>query len=359
MTQQIANIISNTIRSEINDLPTYKTATAGNMIKLDIMENPYTISANLKQQYLEKLSCVALNRYPDADARGLVKLLKSSFNIADDNDILLGNGSDELIQLLCLALNKNDVIMSFEPSFAMYELVAKFTQLQYVAMPLDDNYQINLANSLELIAKNKPKIIFIAYPNNPTGNLFNKQDIITIINNTCSLVVLDEAYYAYTDANFLAQLNNAPNLLIMRTVSKIGLAALRLGFLIANKKIITQLNKLRLPFNINSLTQVSAEFFIKNDNEAKMQIKQIIISRDKLIKQLKNIEQLTIYPSDANFVLFKTLDANNLFNYLLKNNVLIKDLSTKKYLTNALRVTVGDEYENKIFINLIKKYYAQ
>ncbi len=343
-------------RDGIKNLSSYKVQDAKGLIKLDAMEAPYDISAGLKQKYLEKIEKVELNRYPDPEVKALNKIIKTKFNIIDNNGILFGSGSDELIQLLCMSCTANDVIMGFNPSFIMYDLIAQSTQLHYEPIALDGNYQINIAHSLKLIAKHKPKIIFIAYPNNPTGNLFNKQDIIKIIKNTDYLVVLDEAYYIYASDNFLSELNKYPNLIIIRTLSKLGLAGIRLGFLIANKDIIQQLNKLRLPYNINSLTQASAEFFLTNDTQIKTHIKKIIASRDAMVIAINKINGLNAFKSEANFILFKTKNPDKLFNYLLKNKVLIKNLSSHKSLNNHLRVSIGTSYENKIFINLLETF---
>ncbi len=352
-------MIDNWLRKEVYNLEPYKVLDSEGFIKLDAMEFPYDVSIRLKQKYLSQIEKIALNRYPDITAKTLNKTIKMLFNISDNNDILFGNGSDELIQLLCLSCNTNDTIMGFSPSFVMYDLIAKFTQLQYQPIALDNNYQINLECSLKLIAKHKPKIIFIAYPNNPTGNLFNKQDIIKIITSANSLVVIDEAYYVYASDNFLLALDKYPNLIIIRTLSKLGLAGIRLGFLLANKNITKQLNKLRLPYNINSLTQVSAEFFLINSLQNRAQIKQIIASREDMIIDINKINGLIAFKSEANFILFKAQNGNKLFSYLLKNKVLIKNLSNHKCLNNHLRVSIGTTYENKIFINLLQNYANQ
>ena len=184
-------------------------------------------------------------------------------DIPNELGVLLGNGSDELIQLMALACETGDTVLSFEPSFVMYEMIAKFTRLNYQGVLLDDNYEINLDSTLNKIKRTQPKLIFIAYPNNPTGNAFDRESIHAIIKESEALVVVDEAYYAYSEDSFLNEVANYPNLVLLRTISKVGFAGLRLGLLIGSQDTISELDKLRLPYNINSLTQVSANFLLK------------------------------------------------------------------------------------------------
>ncbi len=349
--------IKNWLRPEIKKLSAYQTEDPPKCIKLDAMENPYVISDALNKRYLLKLKNANLNRYPNINTPKLKQVLKRHLNLSEDNDILLGNGSDELIQILALAALPNATMMSFTPSFVMYEIIAKLTCLNYVSCPLDAHFNIDLDGALNHIKKHRPQLIFIAYPNNPTGNLFNKNHIHRIIKASSGLVVLDEAYAAYAHDNFLGILKNYDNLLIMRTISKIGLAGLRLGFLIGSKDKISELNKLRLPYNINTLTQISAQFFLSNYGELSAQIARIIKNRTELVSLLTKLSIIRVFKSEANFVLFKAGGADNLFHYLRKNDVLIKNLSAQQGLKNCLRVTVGTRAENHVFMDLVYKYY--
>jgi len=271
---------------------------------------------------------------------------------------LLGNGSDELIQLLALACETGDTILSIEPSFVMYGMIAKFTRLNYQGVNLDDNFEIDLPATLSAIEAHNPKLIFIAYPNNPTGNAFDRSAIEKIITSTKAMVVLDEAYYAYADDSFLMDIAKYPNLVLLRTVSKIGFAGLRLGLLIGAQDTVNELDKLRLPYNINTLTQVSANFLLQEKEEIDKNAKAILAERTSLSDALNTIEGLVVYPSQANFILFKAPVADALFEALKTQGVLIKNLSAAPRLTDCLRVTVGSAQENAQFIEIVKNHYG-
>ena len=262
------SFINQWLRSDIQEIQAYHVPKLQNMIKLDAMESPFLVPEDLIEPYLDYLVEAQLSRYPDAGAEELHQTLRDLMDIPEDLDILLGNGSDELIQLLALACDTGDTILSVEPSFVMYQMIAKFTRLNYKGVMLDKNFEINLDETLAAIEKIKPKLIFIAYPNNPTGNAFDRGAIKKIIEASDALVVVDEAYYAYARNSFLSEISSYPNMVLLRTVSKIGFAGLRLGLLIGNPETIHHLNKLRLPYNINTLTQVSANFLLKEIGRA-------------------------------------------------------------------------------------------
>jgi len=277
-------------------------------------------------------------------------------NIDENHGVLLGNGSDELIQLIALACNEGDTILSFSPSFVMYEMIAKFSRLNYIDSPLID-FDIDLENTLQIIKETQPKLIFIAYPNNPTGNLFNREKIETIIQSTDALVVLDEAYYAYADDTFLNDIVKYENLILLRTISKIGFAGVRLGLLIGSEDIVGELNKIRLPYNINSLTQATCKFLLNKKDYLQSHAELIVNERKELIESLKKYKNITVFPSQANFVLIKTLDSQELFNFLLDKRILIKNLSKMKGLDNFLRITIGSPNENATILSAFDNFY--
>ncbi|EEZ80092.1 histidinol-phosphate transaminase [uncultured Candidatus Thioglobus sp.] len=351
------SFINNWLRSDIQAINVYHVPKSKNMVKLDAMESPFPLSDELTGQYLAYLADVQLNRYPNPSASSLQQTLRELMGIPAEFGVLLGNGSDELIQMLALACDANDTILSIEPSFVMYAMIAKFTRLNYQGVELDENFEIDLSAILSAVKKYKPKLIFIAYPNNPTGNTFDRDSIISIITASDALVVLDEAYYAYAGDSFLNDIAQYPNLVLLRTVSKIGFAGLRLGLLIGAQDTVVELDKLRLPYNINTLTQVSAEFLLQQKDEIDKNAQTIITERSNLSLALEGIKQLTVYPSQANFILFKAPGANDLFEALKTKEVLIKNLSSAPRLTDCLRVTVGTAEENNLFINIVKEYY--
>lgn len=352
------SFINHWLRHDIQAIAAYDVPTSDSMIKLDAMESPFPLPDELLAQYLAYLADVPLNRYPSPSADELQQTLRKLMNIPDKLGVLLGNGSDELIQILALACAVDDTILSIEPSFVMYEMIAKFTRLHYQSVALSPDFEIDLSKMLLAIKTHFPKIIFISYPNNPTGNAFNRKSIESIIQATDALVVLDEAYYAYTYDSFLADIERYPNLVVLRTVSKIGFAGLRLGLLIGNQSTILQLNKLRLPYNINTLTQVSGNFLLQQTDVIRHNANLIIEQRQILANALGLIQKLKVYPSQANFILFKAPDANALFEHLKEQGVLIKNLTNAPKLTNCLRVTVGNDSENQKFIKIVRDFYG-
>ena len=248
------------IRPEILALSAYHVPPAGGMVKLDAMENPYSLPAELREEIAQLVSDAPFNRYPDASAAVLKAALRDALSIPAGMDIMLGNGSDEIIQIIALACARpGAVLMSVEPAFVMFRMIAAFAGMDYAGVPLNADFSLDLEAMLEAIERRQPAVIFIAYPNNPTGNLFDSNAISRIIEAAPGLVVMDEAYHAFADASFMANLPRYPNLLVMRTLSKLGLAGLRLGLLAARPEWITQLEKLRLPYNVGIATQLIAE----------------------------------------------------------------------------------------------------
>lgn len=352
------SFINQWLRSDIQEIQAYHVPKSENMIKLDAMESPFLVPEDLVKPYLDYLAEAELNRYPDAGAEVLQQTLRDLMDIPDELDILLGNGSDELIQLLALACDTGDTILGLEPSFVMYEMIAKFTRLNYTGVGLNESFDIDLEATLNAIAKHKPKLIFIAYPNNPTGNAFDRNAIKKIIESTDALVVVDEAYYAYAQDSFMSELNNYSNMVLLRTVSKIGFAGLRLGLLIGNADTVGHLDKLRLPYNINTLTQASANFLLKEKQRIIDNAQVIINERGRLFDTLRALDPLTVYPSDANFLLIKTDDANTLFVFLKEQGVLIKSFASHPQLGDCIRITVSNADENNVLLAQIKNFYG-
>ena len=350
--------INEWLRSDIQNIKAYHVPNSENMIKLDAMESPFPVPQDLIKPYLAYLSEAALNRYPNPGAEEVQQTLRSLMDIPNELGVLLGNGSDELIQLMALACETGDTVLSFEPSFVMYEMIAKFTRLNYQGVLLDDNYEINLDVTLNEIIRTQPKLIFIAYPNNPTGNAFDRESIHAIIKESEALIVVDEAYYAYSEDSFLNEVSNYPNLVLLRTISKVGFAGLRLGLLIGSQDTIRELDKLRLPYNINSLTQASANFLLKEKEQIVANADIIIDERQRLFDELSIMTSVKVFPSQANFLLIKVDDAKSLFEFLKANGILVKSFAMHPQLSNCIRVTVGDPSENNEFLEQIKIYYG-
>jgi histidinol-phosphate aminotransferase len=339
----------------IRALSPYHVPEATGLIKLDAMENPYSWPAELIEAWLATLRTAPLNRYPDPNATRLKAQLRASMAIPGDAGLILGNGSDELIQLLILALAGPDrVILAPDPSFVMYRLIAAFVGLRYVGVPLRAvDFSLDLEAMLAAIERHRPVLIFLAYPNNPTGNCFAEQDVRRVIQAAPGLVVVDEAYFPFTARSFLPSLAEFDRLLLMRTLSKLGLAGLRLGLLTGAPHWLEEFEKLRLPYNISSLTQVSAEFALTHQTVLAEQAYRIRADRAVLLAALNALPGITAFPSETNFILFRAPagQADRLFESLREGGILIKNLNPGSgLLQDCLRVTVGTAEENQAFL---------
>jgi histidinol-phosphate aminotransferase len=346
------------IRPEIRALRAYHVPDATGLIKLDAMENPYSWPEAVKREWLDTLQRVALNRYPDPDARRLRERLRLSLGVPQGMELMLGNGSDELIQIILLAVSKpGAVVLAPTPTFVMYEMIATFTGMKFAGVPLAPDFSLDMPAVLRAIETHRPAVIFLAWPNNPTGNLFTREDVLRVIEQAPGLVVLDEAYHAFAGQSFMDQLGKHDNLLVMRTLSKQGLAGLRLGVLAGPRPWLEEFNKVRLPYNIGVLTQASAEFALAHLALLDEQARQIRAERERLFESLNALKGIQAWPSRTNFILFRVEpgDADRVFDGLRTHGVLIKNLkSAGGMLKNCLRVTVGTPEENNSFLKALE-----
>lgn len=346
------------IRAEIRALTPYHVPSAQGLIKLDAMENPYGWPPEMIEAWLAELRKVSLNRYPDPGARVLKARIREVMAIPHDADLMLGNGSDELIQLVIMALAiPGSVVLAPEPSFVMYRMIAHFMGMDYVGVPLRaENFALDMTAMQKAMEHHRPAVVFLAYPNNPTGNRFAEQEVRRLILSAPGLVVVDEAYFPFAEHSFLDSLAEFDNLLIMRTVSKMGLAGLRLGLLIGSPHWLSEFDKIRLPYNINSLTQASAEFALKHQTLLYDQAYRIRQDRTRLLTGLNALPGITAFPSEANFILFRVApgETGTLFTALREAGILIKNLSPHGgLLQDCLRVTVGTPHENQAFLEAL------
>ncbi len=345
------------LRKEVLALHAYHVPPGNGMVKLDAMENPYPLPPQLRQEIARAVADAAINRYPDASALCLKEKIRAVTGLAQGTELLLGNGSDEIIQLLALAFAKpGATLLSVEPSFVMYKMIAAFAGMQYVGVPLTEDFALDLPAMLSAMERHQPALVFIAYPNNPSGNLFDAEDVEQIILAAPGLVVVDEAYYAFASASFIPMLARYPNLLVMRTFSKLGMAGLRLGFLAGSPLWLAQLEKLRLPYNIGVLTQLVAAKLLQHHDILLQQAEQIKQDRTWLYERLVGTVDVRAYPSEANFILFHVAHAGKVFEGLKQRGVLIKNLhGAHPALTGCLRVTVGTPEENELFIRALQE----
>ncbi len=350
------------LREELASMQAYHVADSSSLIKLDAMENPYAFPESLLDAWLTEIKQVALNRYPNPQASALKKTFQKAFSLSTKLELMFGNGSDELIQLLIMAIAKpNARILTVTPTFSMYKLIAEYVGVDVLEVPLQqDSFALQMDLLVEEIKTHKPAIIFLACPNNPTGTLWPQDQVEEIIKHATGIVVIDEAYTPFAAYSMMSLVERYPHALMMRTVSKMGLAGLRLGWMLGHEQWINELNKMRLPYNINALTQVSADFALQNITVFEQQAERICQQRDVLFNALQAIEKIKVFPSEANFILFKVLsgNANDVYQRLLDNKIIIKNVSSgsadNNLLENCLRVTVGTADENLTFLKALE-----
>ena len=364
-TQSVADrsrqLIQSWVPDQICSMPEYKVPDATGMIKLDAMENPYALPESVLGEWTKALAQVPVNRYPDASCQKLKQRLASYISLPESCSLILGNGSDELIQILILMLGgRGRTIMAPSPSFSMYRQICLYTSTRFVGVPLHEDFSLDTEQMVQSIRRHDPACIFIAYPNNPTGNLFEPQAIKEILDVAPGLVVIDEAYQAFSGKSCLDEVPERPNLVVLRTLSKSGLAGLRLGLAVANNEWGQEMSKVRFPYNINSLTQASASLILDNADLLKEQAALIIEERGKQFRALQAINGVTVFPSETNFHLFRVSDAEQVYRELVKRAVLVKNLhGSDELLDECLRVTVGKPEENEQFIAALKEVLGQ
>ena len=351
------NLVEQIIRPEILRLSPYHVPSSSGMIKLDAMENPYSLPETLQEEIAQLVTTISANRYPDSNSVSLKFSLRETMEIPMGMDIMLGNGSDEIIQIIALALARpGAVLMSVEPAFVMFRMIATYSNMEYIGVPLKADFSLDLDLMLDAITKHQPAIIFIAYPNNPTGNLFDVEAVSRIIESAPGVVVVDEAYHAFAGSSFIDKLSEYPNLLLMRTLSKLGLAGLRLGFLTGRPEWLIQLEKVRLPYNVGVLTQGVARKILQYPDILQQQVDAIKAERVVMNKYLNVLDGVEVFPSDANFILFRVSKASQIFSELKQRNILIKNLDgSHPLLKNCLRVTIGTPDENKQFLRALQE----
>jgi histidinol-phosphate aminotransferase len=350
--------VTDWVRPEICALSAYPVPDARGLIKLDAMENPYTWPEGLRQAWLKRLHSVDVNRYPDPRAAELKQRLRVNMSVPAAAEIILGNGSDELIQMIAMTLARlGQVLLSVEPGFVMYRMIAVFTGMRYEAVALKaEDFSLDAPALLAAIERHRPAVVFLAYPNNPTGNLFNEADLVQVIEAAPGLVVVDEAYAPFTDASFMHRVGQFGNLLVLRTLSKMGLAGLRLGLLAGPSAWMSEIEKTRLPYNINTLTQLSAEFALSHQDVFDEQTRAIRGSRQALFGRLAGLSGVTAFPSAANFILLRLAEgrASPVHASLKSAGVLVKNLhGAHPLLRDCLRVTVGTPDENQAFLEAL------
>ncbi|PIE43195.1 MAG: histidinol-phosphate transaminase [Gammaproteobacteria bacterium] len=361
--RSVGQLVQSLVRPEIVSLSSYHVQPANGLVKLDAMENPFAWPGDLEPEWLEVLRQASLNRYPDPVATELSHSIRAYFDVPDKLGLMLGNGSDELIQIVAMAVAQaNRTILAPEPGFVMYRMIATFVGMPYVGVPLTQDFSLDLPAMLAAIRDTRPALIFLAQPNNPTGNVFSVEATRQIVEASQGLVVIDEAYLPFTESDLLYLASDYDNVLVMRTFSKMGLAGLRLGILIGNTAWLSEFDKVRLPYNINSLTQMSARFALAHVGVLQRQAEQLRNNRNSLFRQLSELDGVEVFPSDANFILVRLsasqpflYSARESFDAMKRAGVLVKCLDgVHALLDNCLRLTVGTTEENAKMMAALK-----
>lgn len=355
---------ANFIRNDIKAMSAYRIADLPEgFIKLDAMESPYHPFARfpeLSNEWLRLIAQAPIQLYPNPAASGLQETLRKAFDIPEAAAIALGNGSDELIQFLTLLVAQSGAIMlAVEPSFVMYRHNAELYGMNYVGVPLNEDFTLDLPAVLSAIEKHQPALIFIAYPNNPTGVCFHREEVEAIIRAARGIVVVDEAYGAFSRDSFLTQAGSVENLVVMRTISKIGFAGLRIGYAAGSPAVMDELAKILPPYNMNQLSLATAKFALQHHDVIQTTIDILKTERERVFNELSAIGRLKAFPSEANFITVRVPDADALFNTLKENRILIKKLhGTHPLLAQCVRITIGSPEQNDAVLDIIRKLYA-
>ena len=336
------------IRPDILAMSSYHVPPAAGLVKLDAMENPYRLPPELQRALGERLAAVAINRYPAPSYTRIKALVRERFEVPDGADLLLGNGSDELIAMMSIAVSKpGAVVIAPAPSFVMYEVSARLSHVRFVPVPLAADLSLDLDAMLAAIAEHRPAIIWLAYPNNPTGNCFERPAIERILAAAPGLVVLDEAYQPFALDSWMGDLPHHDRLVVMRTVSKIGLAGIRLGYMAAAPHWIVEFDKVRPPYNVSVLDEAAAEFALEHLDVLLAQAERLRTDRAALAAAVAEVPGVHVFPSRANFLLLRVADPAATVAGMRTRGVLVKDVSRMHpVLAGCLRVTVGAPDEN-------------
>lgn len=341
--------VTRIVRADVRAMHAYPVPDATGLVKLDAMENPYGLPDTLRAALGQRLADVALNRYPVPHPHALLAKLRAAMGVPAGQGLMLGNGSDEIISLIAwVCAQPGATVLAPMPSFVMYEMSARLAGMDFVGVPLRPDFTLDLPAMLAAIEQRRPAVVYLAYPNNPTGNLFDDDALEAVIRAAhSSLVVVDEAYQPFAQRSWMARLPEFDNLLVLRTVSKLGLAGIRLGYVAGAPAWLAELDKVRPPYNVNVLTQACAEFMLDHLDVLDAQAARLRADRAGLADALHALPGVTVFPSDANFILVRVPDAAKTCDGMLEHGVLVKNVGKMHtLLADCLRLTVGTPEEN-------------
>ncbi len=345
------------IRQDVQSMHAYAIQDSAGLIKLDAMENPHRLPPALQVQLGQRLGALALNRYPDGRVNDLRQALAGYAQMPEGFDIMLGNGSDELISLLAMACDVPGAsILAPLPGFVMYAMSAQLQGLKFIGVPLTADFELDEAAMLSAIAEHQPSIIYIAYPNNPTANLWDDAVIEKIIAAAPGLVVIDEAYQPFSSKSYIDRIGKHSHVLLMRTLSKFGLAGVRIGYMMGPRALIAEIDKVRPPYNISVLNYECALFALEHADVFAAQAQEIRAQRAILLEALQVMTGVRAWKSDANMILVRVPDAQKTFEGMRARKVLVKNVSKMHpLLANCLRLTVGTADDNVQMLAALKE----
>lgn len=356
-------LIAKRIRADVRAMHAYAVQDAAGLLKLDAMENPYSLPPELQAQLGQRLATLPLNRYPSTEPQRLQQALRAYAGVPADCGLILGNGSDELISLLNVACAQpGATVLAPQPGFVMYALSAQLAGLRFVGVPLQADFELDEAAMLAAIAQECPAIVWLAYPNNPTANAWSRTSMARIIAAAAqveAIVVIDEAYQPFASHSWWSEWQAAPQLhqhvLVMRTLSKFGLAGIRLGYLMGAAALVHEIDKVRPPYNVNLLTTECALFALEHAEEFARQAQAICAERERLLPELAKLPHSTVFPSQGNMILLRVADSAAAFAALKQQGILVKNVSAMHpLLHNCLRLTVGTAAENAQLLQALR-----
>ncbi|SHJ55564.1 histidinol-phosphate transaminase [Paramaledivibacter caminithermalis] len=344
------------IKKSIKDLKPYKVIEEEYRIKLDANESPYNIFQYIGELILKELTALTPNRYPDNEAIDIKKALSMYIGVNEEN-ILCGNGSDEILKIIIdTFVDKGDTVVSHSPSFAMYRIITQIAGGSFLEVEGDKDFSIDINKIINKANENNAKVIFLCSPNNPTGRIISREDIIRVLDNTKSLIVVDEAYYEFYGETIVDKIDDYERLIVLRTLSKaFGLAGLRIGYGVASKNMIETISKVKAPYNLNSISKCIGRIVLDNKEIAFKNIEAIKNERDRLYKELKKIEGIQAIPSKSNFILIRTNKYKALMTRFKEEKILVKGFGTEGVLENCIRLTVGTDDENMEVLKILKE----
>jgi histidinol-phosphate aminotransferase len=334
----------------------YAVQPSAGLMKLDAMENPHRLPQHLQDELGRRLGAIALNRYPGERVNDLRRALAQYAGMPEGFDIMLGNGSDELISLIAMACDTPGAsVLAPLPGFVMYEMSAKLQGLKFLGVPLTSDFELDERAMLAAIEEHQPSIVYLAYPNNPTANLWDDAVIEKIVRAAPGLVVIDEAYQPFSSRTYADRITKYPHVLLMRTMSKFGLAGVRIGYMIGRKELISEVDKVRPPYNVSVLNCECALFALEHADVFAQQARELREERTRLQSALARMPGVKAWPSDANMILVRVPDAAKTFEGMKAHGVLVKNVSKMHpLLAECLRLTVGTHDENSRMIEALQ-----